>query len=92
MTTIVIKTVIIIIIIIITICYFVDPLYWFTTDMYFAGRRIKTTKSDQLGFSRIKSYVPLSAILLTNLFLVLRISWTSIDNEVKYASRSLSLA
>ena len=45
--------------------YFVDPIYW-VIDMYFTGRRARTPKSDQLAFRRIKSYVPLSAILLTN--------------------------
>ena len=46
--------------------YFVDPMYWFTIDMYSTDRGIRTTKSDQLAFCRIKSYVTRSAILLTD--------------------------
>ena len=29
---------------------FVDPMYWFTIDMYSTDRWIRTTKSDQLAF------------------------------------------
>jgi len=50
------------------IFYFVDPMYRFTIDMYSTDRGIRTTKSDQLAFCRIKSYVPCIAILLTDVY------------------------
>jgi len=50
------------------IFYFIDPMYWFTIDMYSTGRRIRTTKSDQLAFSRIKLYAPLSALFTSTVF------------------------